>query len=366
MGGTPGGRPLDPLLLPYLRAPNEAEARRQLERLLQEHADPLVRAIVRRKLDVAPGRGSGAQRQQELDAEDVHAEALLNLAARLERLRQEQASDARIASFHSYVAVTAEAACDLHLRRKHRRRDNLKGRLIYLLDGRANQTGFARWTDADGETLAGFAAWQTAGRRFTRSERFQQLRANPRPTTERLLPNEDFPRMNSAALLAALLNWVGHPLPLDDLVRVFAEVLEIREPLLVRESDRDPEAEVSPLERADERQAVEPQVLWRDYLQRLWEAILQLPEHYRVPLLLNLRDDRDGAVIAHLPDLGIASIAQIAACVGIPPREFAALWWELPLDDNTIAARLGLKRQDVINRRMLARRSLARAMQPFN
>lgn len=366
MGGTLASRPLDPLLQPYLRARNGEDAHRLLERLLAEQADPLIRGIIRRKLDVALGRSGGKQSQEELDAEDVQADARLSLAARLVRLRlAEDAADGGIANFRSYVAVTAEAACDLYLRRKHRKRDNLKGRLLYLLDGRSNQTGFARWTGTDGETLAGFAAWQAQGQRFARTDRFQQLAANPRAVAERLLPGEDFTRINPAALLAALLNWLGHPLPLDDLVQVFAALLEICEPRLVSEGDRESEEEPSPLERADERQNVEAQVVWRDTLQRLWDAIQQLPEHYRIPLLLNLRDDRDGAVIAHLPDLGIASISQVAACVGIPPREFAALWWELPLDDNTIAERMGLKRQDVINRRMLARRTLARTMREW-
>jgi hypothetical protein len=62
------------------------------------------------------------------------------------------------------------------------------------------------------------------------------------------------------------------------------------------------------------------------------------------------------------PAAGVATIAQVAAVVEVPLDELAALWPDLPLDDNTIAARLGGTRQQIINLRKSARDRLARRL----
>jgi hypothetical protein len=46
----------------------------------------------------------------------------------------------------------------------------------------------------------------------------------------------------------------------------------------------------------------------------------------------------------------------------LPLDEFAAMWNRLPLDDLTIAERLGVNRQRVINLRKSARERLTRRM----
>jgi DNA-binding CsgD family transcriptional regulator len=79
---------------------------------------------------------------------------------------------------------------------------------------------------------------------------------------------------------------------------------------------------------------------------------------------LNLRD-QDGYGIDLFPYRGIASIRQIADALEISIEEFARMWNELPLDDATIADRLGITRQQVINLRKAARERLARNMRDF-
>jgi hypothetical protein len=79
-------------------------------------------------------------------------------------------------------------------------------------------------------------------------------------------------------------------------------------------------------------------------------------------LLLNLRDETGGNAIALLPHTGTATLRQIAELLAIPAIDLAELWHRLPLDDDTIALRLGLTRQQVINLRVAARRRLTRRM----
>jgi hypothetical protein len=98
----------------------------------------------------------------------------------------------------------------------------------------------------------------------------------------------------------------------------------------------------------------------REELQALWREVAELPLNQRIALLLNLRDPDGGSAMHALPATGIVSMVELARLLGIDDAELAALWDQLPLDDLTIASRLGLTRQQVINLRKSARARLAR------
>ncbi len=83
--------------------------------------------------------------------------------------------------------------------------------------------------------------------------------------------------------------------------------------------------------------------------------IRELPLRQRHAVLLTLRDD----AIVLFVTTGAASMRDIALSLELPAEQFAALWNELPLPDNAVAARLGCTRQQVINLRMAARKRLA-------
>ena len=59
------------------------------------------------------------------------------------------------------------------------------------------------------------------------------------------------------------------------------------------------------------------------------------------------------------PLSGVASFADTAAALEIDESQLAAIWIELPWDDNSIARFLGSARQQIINLRMAARKRLA-------
>ena len=79
------------------------------------------------------------------------------------------------------------------------------------------------------------------------------------------------------------------------------------------------------------------------WLARLWEEIRELPLRQRICVLLNLRDHQRGAAIGLLPVAGVASIREIAAVLELEMEaaQLAKLWRDLPLDDASIATRLG-------------------------
>ena len=168
--------------------------------------------------------------------------------------------------------------------------------------------------------------------------------------------------MNLAELLTALFDWLAQPIELDQLVNLVARLLG--QPLHTPQVEtHEEEPDANPFERlADPHANVAAEVEARLQLQRLWDEIKQLPVGQRAALLLNLRDEKGGNVIALLPHTGTATLRQIAEVLALPAVELAEVWPRLPLDDDTIALRLRVTRQQVINLRLAARRRLARRL----
>jgi hypothetical protein len=104
----------------------------------------------------------------------------------------------------------------------------------------------------------------------------------------------------------------------------------------------------------------------RQLLERLWGEIGSLPPHQRIALLLSIRDSRSSAALAVFPAEGIATAEEIAHTIGWKPAELSAIWNELPLEDDRIAAMLHLTRQQVINLRKSARARLTRRMEQWS
>jgi RNA polymerase sigma factor (sigma-70 family) len=158
-------------------------------------------------------------------------------------------------------------------------------------------------------------------------------------------------RERSADAIVAMLRDAGAPLLLDDVIAAMLEVCATRRETASRNEEAADAAPPAPL-RLERRQDLE----------LLWREIEQLPAPQRAALLLNLRADDGGNAVALLVLVGVASLDDIAAAMSMPLAGLAAIWNDLPLDDLTIASRLGLTRQQVINLRKSARERLGRKM----
>jgi len=343
----------DPLLLPLLHAQDNAEAQRRLESLLNEHAAPIIRGIVRRRWRLFTDHaGYPHQTQDEQDSEDVRSEVVSQLLVRLRDLKAHSDSQV-ISNFRAYVAVTTYRACDECLRQKHPQRQRLKNRLRYLL---SHQPQLALWPGEEGEWLCGLAPWRQRKTTSTRTARVEQLRDDPQGAAQAALPDENVRRMNPTGLVTGLFQWLGEPIELELLVNAVADLWGIKEQTFQLENE------------GQEVQAttkVATEVDQRAYLKRLWAEIRQLQPHQSAVLLLNLRDAQGRGVIALLRVIGIASMREIAQSLTMSLEELAGLWNDLPLDDATIAQRLDLTRRQVINLRRAVRERLARRMAKF-
>jgi hypothetical protein len=162
--------------------------------------------------------------------------------------------------------------------------------------------------------------------------------------------------MDIIELVAAVFEHCPRPLPFADLVTIVYTLRNIKEVVEVSEEETLSgdvlRVQTNLLDRLEQAQ----------FLKRLWKEVGSLPLRHRCALLLNLRDRDGDGMITLLPLARIATITEIAAALEFPAEEFAAMWHELPWEDNRIADYLGLTRQQVINLRQSARATLRRRM----
>lgn len=356
---------IDPLLLPLVRASDVAESERLLASLISDHAEPVVTKIIGYKM--RGSRGDGALDE----AEDVRGEVMLQLVRRLQGLRQEEAARP-IRDFGAYVAAATYNACDRYVSRKYPQRRRLKNGLRYLL---THRPGFALWQTAEGAWVGGLHGWRASpppaakkpGEGMSAGLRLQQLRDDPRVFGGWAETGRDLcdPK-NAYELLAAVFSWTGVPVEIDLLTGVVAEWWGVKDCSVEIEGGgaRD-DGEAGGVQLADGRPGPSVETERRVYLERLWREIVELPPRQRAALLLNLRDEHGRGVIDLWMLTGVATTQAVAGVLAMTLDEFAAMWRDLPLDDNRIAAHLQVTRQQVINLRKSARERLARRMKGF-
>jgi DNA-directed RNA polymerase specialized sigma24 family protein len=260
--------------------------------------------------------------------------------------------DAAIQSFNGYAAVTAYNACHEYFRARRPAWLSLANKVRYLA---THSPEFALWEDDDGREVCGFA-----------SSRRQPPRSDAARLSEggrRFRRQQDPSRVKIVEVVSAILKTAVQPLIFEELVDAAAEWTSLKE-AQVMSLDQERSEKSAAWEPADRGTPAETHLIDRENMRRLWKEILELPLEHRKALLLNL-DDSAGGDIQLFDALGIASISQIATALEMAPLEFAELWKNLPLDDASIAGRLGISRQDVANRRSSARKRLARRMLEF-
>lgn len=340
---------VDILLLPFLEADAKEDEELLLSRLLEEHISPVIRQILRLKMQWHFDPPAGGYRDPDMD--EAYHEIQLHLLRRLLDFKRHP-EDKSLTNLRSYVAASARNACDEYLRRKFPQRRKLKDKIRYCLTSRA---GLALWKDGNKGWLSGLAAWEGAA----------QVAADTQPlsvlmeTLSVKLRDVALERLEMDELLTTVFRIVGRPLELDQLTATVAKLLGVEDaqttpfdvgtnPL----SERVPDPQASPDTLLEQRQLLE----------ELWGEIQLLPRAQRVALLCNLRSPQGINVITLFPTTQVATFEQLAEALEIPPEEFEVLWSRLPLDDLSIAEYLKINRQQVINLRRSARDRLQRRL----
>jgi hypothetical protein len=328
----------DPLLIPLLEASTDESASQALEQLLTI-TEPVIRDSVRRELARSMA-GSGHM-------EDVASEVRLRVVRKVWGLRRQEGEP--IENLLAYVARAAEYGCYAFLRTQYPERTRFRNRLRYAV---GHQASTALRCDEHG-------IWRCHSarpvRRAPAAGSTQSFLNDPGSwlSASGIAANQPLP-----ALTDQLLAQLDQPIELDRLVDALATVLGIADaPPPRRREDGDEGLEIP-----DSAPAAAQVLEHRDSLLRTWTEIVELPPRQRAALLLNLRDPDGGAILHLLPATNLVTMASLAAALELDTAALAALWDKLPLDDLSIAAQLGLTRQQVINLRKSARARLARRL----
>jgi hypothetical protein len=361
---TPLPSDIDPLLAPFVHGADEESAREALGEALAQHVSPLVRRIIGRQLG-SMARTSGAEQ----DLDDVHATVLLRLTAQCWRLRCGDAAAPPIASLPAYVATATYNACHEWLRARAPRRARLQHRVRYVL---TRDDTLALWEVADREWWCGVASSHAP----VQAQPEAHASARTDDEVARCVQEQmDSPAWRAmagdshratAALVRGTLAALGAPCRVTDLVSALAEALGETDARVSAGAPRmreDQSGRRDLAEQIEDTSASPAELLeHRDYLARLWGEIILLPPRQRAALLLNLRDEHGGGMLALFPITGIAAMADIARALDLSEAGLSDLWSTLPRDDQWIADYLDLTRRQVINLRKCARERLARRM----
>jgi DNA-directed RNA polymerase specialized sigma24 family protein len=340
-------RSLDPLLVAFVSAPSDDDARKVLSEVIATDLQPIVRQVVRRHAAARDG-GPAA------DGEDVEHSVLLRLTHQL--WRQRTAADEPIENVAAYVTRTASNACYERLRERRPRRARLQARLRYVFRHHAT---LALWERGDGGWACGERSWREAGDVLGWPAvaewrgRISVPAADGRSDADRLV-----------RLTEEIVRTLGAPARLEDVVTLAADALGIVddpiEPTITASGEyvtaRTPAGVAAQGPQADE------QLDQQRFLERVWREIGSLPVRQRVALLLNLTGPSSQDMLSLIPATGIASWDEIAAALEMDPDSLQALVPGLPHDDHTIAGLLSVTRRQVINLRKCARERLARRL----
>ncbi|MDQ3012521.1 MAG: hypothetical protein M3X11_17655 [Acidobacteriota bacterium] len=199
-----------------------------------------------------------------------------------------------IEDLRGLTAVIARRACYDYLRRKYPRRHSLKTRLHYLL---THQPGFSLWDSPRGEATTGYAEWRGQDTTGHAADKLARLMKNASAHLPPETLTQECAQRRPADLLAAIWDYTSGPVAFDDLVNTVAVLWNIKEAAAEDELARLSDTAASALREME----------GREFLQKLWGEMLQLPVRQRRALLLNLRDANGGGCIALLPLTGVAS-----------------------------------------------------------
>ena len=348
----------DPVIEPFLRASTPSETERELQRLLEAEAAPVMRQVLQRDARRRSSEESFSNFtsiDSATDWDDVLSAGREELIRQLTRLRTQERTEP-IANFRGYVSAVTYAVWAEHLRRAYPARSMLLNRLRYLLENRTNQRGFAIWDGATGTRWCGFARWKGQTPAVEDSAKLQRLMIEPLAAASDALGTNDFKSLNPPLLLVKIFSWLDQPIELRHLLDVMAELLEISDR---KESLSGDSAHNLSLHTVDPSPSPVEALKWREYLGWLWHELGSLSIPQRKAFLFHSEVARDFEI------LGIASMRKIAALLEIAAEEIAQIWNELPLPDLTIAKQMNLERQQVINLRRVARDRLGAAWEKW-
>jgi len=330
---------IDHQLLPYLNSP-ESAAEEHLHRLL-EKARPIVYRIAR-------NFRQSARIPAHFNTQDIFVDVCVRVLPSLQQCKIDPKQHP-ISNFAGLVATTTSSVLSDLLASQDRQQRNLRQKVRRLIAANSN---LACWKDDKGDLICGYAAWKSG----------VDTRGGTVPSQLELMFGSNVPhKKNTAELVLQVLNNLGRPVKLDelvDLVNIASEGVEVQTLSIDDENfvQSTPLITLPP----DIVGAVDNQRL----LHRLFVEIQQLRVEQRKSLLLNMTDSY-GYGIEWFLFTKIATEEHLAQLLEVSIEQFRTILNELPMSDAEIAKDLGISQTKVMNIRRAVRERLDRRRREF-
>lgn len=289
------------------------------------------------------------------DAEDIAGDACLRL---LQLVRAP--SGATVANLDAYIRRIVDNLCTEHIRQEKPEWTRLKAAIVETLRGRRGVTGLALWR-AESGAVGGYEAW--CGRDVEWTARYTECQHDLRGLRRHIqkAAGHDDPRLPD--LLAAILDWVATPVPVNVLTYLVFEVRGLEE----RQRERMEDAERIVPDHGGTEQCVLRRLLVRD----IAPAFLRLPARECAAFLLHLEPEVAERLLTAARAAGADSPAAcLAERIGITEADLETALDEIPWSDLRIAALLGIAaatpkacQQAVINLRQRALKCIRKSME---
>ena len=340
---------MDVLLLPFLQAPDETERERCLTDLLQVHAGPVVRQILRQRLNFYVNTNGLNPRQP--DAEDLYQGILTKTLLTIQELAK-TAITADIVNFKQYVARIAVNICHDYLRVQAPVRARLKKVIHDLL---VRHQSFAIWQSGS-ETICGFSVWLDSSKSLLAERRLTDIAAQ-KGSIRAMVTLQNLADLSE--VIAELFDKIGGPVELDGFVSVLSELLGLQELQLVSlDSEADYRWESQVVSKA---RAISP-VDADETFGRLWTEILKLPTTQRDTFCFGFADSDGEDLFTLLLEAGVVIFPQLAQQLGRSSDEISRLWGEMPLDTAALGKLLNASPAQIYKWRFLALGKLREAL----
>jgi RNA polymerase sigma factor (sigma-70 family) len=339
---------MDNVLAPYLTAEDERERQQHLDELLTLRAAPLIRHVLLRRLGFYVN-AQGVNKNNP-DVEDLYQEAMSRVVQVLSQLQS--SSDTDIENFELYVSRITSNICTDFLRAKSPARTRLKYSLQDLLK---RHKDFVSWMH-DGKTLCGFMRWRNTGKSAFSEQSIEDLETKLDSFRSLYFADEDIRLAPLSQVVAELFDWILGPVEIDQLVRMIAYLLDIKDQQIG--SLDDPSPVRRELYLVANSQSIESHVEANDLLTRLWQAVVQLPAEQRDAFALSFKDDAGQDLFTVLRAAEIANWDELAEGMGRSVQEVARLRMRMPMDSANVADELRASRENVYKWRFRAIRRL--------
>lgn len=154
----------------------------------------------------------------------------------------------------------------------------------------------------------------------------------------------DRQRLPLSRILSEIFTQAGHPIELETLTEICAELRAIPDPQV---ESLDQQAEESGFDVADPSPPADARIEIKERLQEVWDELRRMPSNHRLCFCLIFSDPDGETVLHHLLNARLVPLGELTSTLGLTREQLMELWKEMPLEVAAAAKYLGAPRPQV-------------------